>query len=112
MKLTQILEQVRVGDTFYRESKPEILYERIGSLIERGGLGWARLEGIQQYYEWRIIPEQRIDEDVHAMDWTIRKGNLKEYRPSAKKARMRPNFSEKTRHGWTYYDQIEMPKLP
>jgi hypothetical protein len=73
-------------------------------------LGWANLEGTGQCCEWQIIPEQRIDEDVHATDWAIRKGNLKEYRPSAKMVRMRPNFSEKTRHGWTLYDQIEMPR--
>ena len=95
MILTTVLEQVRVGDSFYRESNPAILYERIGALIERNGLGWAKLEGAGQYCEWRIFPEQRIDNDVSATDWTILKGNLKEYRPSAKKPRMRPNFSEK-----------------
>ena len=105
-----VLEQVRIGDTFYRESKPEILYERIGALIERNGLGWAKLEGTRQYCEWWGIPEQKNDEDIRATDWTIRKGNLKEYRPSAKKPRLKPLFSEKTRHGWTYYDQVEMPK--
>ena len=68
-----VLEQVRIGDTFYRESKPEILYERIGALIERNGLGWAKLEGTRHDYDWQIIPERRIDEDVQATDWTIRK---------------------------------------
>ena len=110
MILTTVLEQVRVGDSFYRESNPAILYERIGALIERNGLGWAKLEGAGQYCEWRIFPEQRIDNDVSATDWTILKGNLKEYRPSAKKPRMRPNFSERTRHAWTFYDQIEPPR--
>ena len=110
MKLTAVLEQVRVGDVFYRESKPEILYERIGALIERNGLGWAKLEGTQYHYDWQIIPERRNDEDVRATDWMIRKGNLQEYRPSAKKPRLKPLFTEKTRHGWTYYDQVEMPR--
>lgn len=104
------LEQVRSGDTFYRKSKPEVLYERIGALIERNGLGWAKLEGTGQYCEWRIIPEEAIDEDVQATDWTIHKGNLKEYRPSAKKPRLKPLVTEKTRRGWTYYDQVEMPR--
>ena len=110
MILTTALQQVRVGDSFYRKSKPEILYERIGTLIERNGLGWAKLEGAGQYCEWEFMSEQRIDEDVRATDWTIRKGNLNEYRPSAKKPRMRPNFSEKTRHAWTLYDQTEAPR--
>ena len=111
MNLKTVLEQVRIGDTFYRESKPEILYERIGALIERNGLGWARLEGERQYYDWRIIPEQRIDDDVQATDWTIRKGKLKEYNSMAKKPRLRPLFTEKTRHGWTFYDAVEPPRL-
>ena len=110
MNLNAVLEQVRVGDSFYRKSKPEILYERIGALIERNGLGWAKLEGAGQYYEWEIVPEQKIDEDIRATDWTIIKGNLKEYRPSAKPPRIRPNFSEKTRHAWTFYDQVEPPR--
>jgi len=110
MDLTTVLEQVRVGDSFYRESKPEILYERIGALIERGGLGWAKLEGAGQYYEWQIMPEQKNNEDVQATDWTIRKGNLKEYRPSAKKVRLKPLLTEKTRHAWTFYDQVESPR--
>ena len=110
MILTTVLEQVRVGDSFYRKSKPEILYERIGALIERNGFGWAKLEGAGQYCEWEIIPEQRIDEDVRATDWVIVKGNLNEYRPSAKKPRLRPLLTEKTRHAWTFYDQIEAPR--
>ena len=109
MNLSAVLEQVRIGDTFYRKSKPEILYERIGALIERNGLGWAKLEGTQYRYDWQIIPEQRIDEDVRATDWIMRKGNLKEYNPLAKKPRLKPLFTEKTRHGWTFYDQIEPP---
>jgi hypothetical protein len=112
MILTAVLEQVRVGDSFYRESKPDILYERIGALIERNGLGWARLESTRQDYSWQIIAERKNDEDVLATDWTIRKGNLKEYNPLAKKPRLRPLLTDKTRHGWTLYDQIEQPKLP
>jgi hypothetical protein len=112
MILTAVLEQVRVGDSFYREAKPDILYERIGALIERNGLGWARLESTRQDYDWQIIPEQRIEEDIQATDWTIRKGNLKEYNPLAKKPRSRPLLTEKTRHGWTYFNQTEQPRLP
>jgi hypothetical protein len=104
MILTAILEQVRVGDSFYRESKPEILYERIGALIERNGLGWARLESTWQDCVWQIMPDQKIDDDLRATDWMIRKGNLKEYNPLAKKPRLRPLLTEKTRHWWTFYD--------
>ena len=110
MILIEVLEQVRVGDSFFRESQPEILYERIGALIERSGLGWAKLEGTQQHYAWKIFHEHRINEDVQATDWTIRRGNLKEYNPLAKKPRLKPLYSEKTRHGWTFYDQIEPQK--
>jgi hypothetical protein len=109
MILTAILEQVRVGDSFYRESKPEILYERIGALIERNGLGWARLESARQDCVWQVIPDQTIEEDIQATDWTLRKGNLKEYNPKAKKPRFRPLLTDKTRHGWTLYDQREPP---
>jgi hypothetical protein len=107
MNLHTVLEQVHVGDAFYRESNPAILYERIGSLIERNGFGWAKLEN-----DWKILPEQRIDEDVRATDWVIRKGSLKEYNPSAKRPRLRPLLTEKTRHGWTFYDTVEPPKHP
>jgi len=113
MILSAVLEQVRVGDSFYRESKPDILYERVGTLIERNGLGWARLEGAQHHCAWQVIPEQKNDGDLRATDWTIRKGNLKEYDPLAKKKpRLKPLLSEKTRHGWTFYDQAEPPKQP
>jgi hypothetical protein len=110
MILSAVLEQVRVGDSFYRESKPEILYERIGTLIERNGLGWAKLEGAQQHYAWQVIPEQKNDEDLQATDWMIRKGSLKDYDPLAKKPRLTSLFTEKTRYGWTFYDQAEPPK--
>jgi len=112
MILTEILAQVRVGDSFFRETKPGILYERIGALIERNGLGWARLGGTQQDCDWQIIPDQKTDEDIDATDWTIRKGDLKEYNPSAKKPRLRPLLTEKTRNGWTFFNQLEPPKLP
>ena len=110
MNLTTVLERVDVGDSFYRKSKPEILYERIGALIERNGLGWAKLEGTGQYCEWEIFPEQKNAEEVRATDWVIVKGNLNEYRPLAKKPRRRPLLTEKTRHAWTFYDQIEVPR--
>ena len=110
MRLNEILELVPVGGSFYRVSKPDILYERIGTLIERDGLGWARLEGNDRGYDWTILPERRIDADVQATDWTLQKSSQTERAPSTKKPRLRPNFSEKTRHAWTYYDQIEPPK--
>jgi hypothetical protein len=71
MRLHKILEQVPVGGSFYRESNPDILYERIGTLIERDGLGWARLEGYDRHYVWTIVPEQRIEEEIQATDWTL-----------------------------------------
>ena len=110
MTLSEILRRVRVGDSFYRESKPDILYERIGTLIERNGLGWATLEGTQHRCGWHITPEQKIDEDILAADWILCKGNLKEFDPLAKPPRYRSSFTEKTRHGWTFYDQTEAPK--
>ena len=110
MKLNEILELVSVGGTFYRESKPDVLYERIGTLIERDGLGWARLEGNHRGYGWTILPEQRVEEDLRAADWALQKSSHKERPAQAKKSRLRPLLSEKTRHAWTYYDQIEMPK--
>jgi len=109
MILATILEQIRVGDSFYRETKPEILYERIGALIERDGLGWARLEGNGRDYGWVILPEQRMEEDIRAVDWTLQKSNSPEYSPSAKKPRFRPLLTEKNRHAWTFYDSIEPP---
>jgi len=54
MRLNEMLERVPVGGTFYRESKPDVLYERIGTLIERDGLGWARLEGNNRDYGWTM----------------------------------------------------------
>jgi len=109
MNLTEIFELVPVGGAFYRESKPDVLYERIGTLIERDGLGWARLEGNDRGYDWTILPEQRIEEDVLATDWTIQKNTENEHTRPAKKPRLRPLISEKTRHAWTFYDQVEKP---
>jgi len=77
-------------------------------LIDRNGFGWARL-GYGQGNDWNIEPTMRSDEDMRATDWTIRKGNLKEYDPSARKPRLRARFTEKTRHGWTLYDPTEAP---
>ena len=108
MRLAEVLQQVRVGDSFYRASKPDVLYDRIGALIERNGLGWATI-GYGHGNDWEIVPEMKINEDLLAADWTILKGNLKEYDPSAKPPKLKANFTEKTRHGWTCYDQMETP---
>jgi hypothetical protein len=110
MQLNEILELVPVGGSFFRESEPDVLYERIGTLIERNGFGWAKLEGNEFRYDWTILPEQRIEADIQATDWTLQKSNQKERTPSAKKPRLRPLITEKTRHAWTFYDQIEPPK--
>ena len=109
MNLNEIFELVPVGGSFFRESKPDVLYERIGTLIERDGLGWARLEGNDWGYDWTILPEQRVEADIQATDWTIQKGNEEEHIRPAKKPRLRPLLTEKTRCAWTYYDQVEMP---
>ena len=101
MNLNEIFELVPVGGAFFRASKPNVLYERIGTLIERDGLGWARLEGNDWGYDWTILPEQRIEEDIQATDWTLQRSNLKERTPLAKKPRLRPLITEKTRHAWT-----------
>jgi len=110
MNITEIFELVPVGGSFYRASKPEILYERIGTLIERDGLGWARLEGNDRGYDWTILPGQRIEADIQATDWTLQKSSQNERTSSARKPRLRPLISEKTRHAWTFFDQIDPPK--
>ena len=110
MTLNEILELVPVGGAFYRESKPDVLYERVGTLIERDGLGFARLEGNNRGYGWTIFSEQRIAEDLRATDWTLQKNTLHERPASTKKPRLRPLISEKTRHAWTFYDTLEQPK--
>ena len=102
--LIEILQSVRVGDSFYRAAKPNVLYERIGALIERDGLGWAILKR-SQHYEWEIMPEMSIDVDNTATDWILQKNaDLKDFDPKArsKKYRSRPLITEKTRHGWTF----------
>lgn len=110
MYLNEILELVPVGGSFYRKSKPDVLFERIGTLIERDGLGWARLEGNDRGYDWVIIPEQRIEADIQAADWTLHKSDRDGRTVSAKKPRLRPLLTEKTRHAWTFYDSMEPPK--
>ena len=110
MTLNEILEMVPVGGSFFRASKPDVLYERIGTLIERSGLGWARLEGSDRGYDWTILPEQRNEADIQATDWTLQKTSQQERNPSAKKPRLRPLISEKTRNAWTFFDQIDPPK--
>ena len=110
MRINEILELVPVGGSFYRASKPEILYERIGTLIERDGLGWARLEGNDWGYDWTIFPEQRNEEDFRATDWILQQNCREEHPVSAKKPKLRPLITEKTRFAWTFYDQLEPPK--
>ena len=110
MLLNEILECVPVGGSFYRVSKPDVLYERIGTLIERSGMGWARLEGNERGYNWNIIPEQRIEEDIQAADWTLQQSSRDERPVPAKKPRLRPLLTEKNRHAWTFYDQIDPPR--
>jgi hypothetical protein len=110
MRLHEILERVPVGGSFYRASKPNVLYERIGTLIERDGLGWARLEGNDRGYDWTILPERRVEEDIQATDWILPKGSEKVRVRSTKKPRLRPLYTEKTRKAWTFYDQIDPPQ--
>ena len=110
MRLHEILERVPVGGSFYRTSKPDVLFERIGTLIERNGIGWARLEGDGNNYDWVIIPEQRMEEEIQAADWTLQKCRREERPTPAKKPRLRPLLTEKTRHAWTFYNQIEPPR--
>jgi len=109
MNITEIFELVPVGGAFYREAKPEVLYERIGVLIERNGLGWARLEASDRG-DWTILPDGRSEEDIQATDWTLQKSSQNERTSSARKPRLRPLISEKTRLAWTLYDQIDPPK--
>ena len=110
MNITEIFELVPVGGSFFREAKPDVLYERIGTLIERSGLGWARIEGNNSGSHWTILPEQRVEADIQATDWTLQKTSQQERNPSAKKPRLRPLISEKTRNAWTFFDQIDPPK--
>jgi hypothetical protein len=97
--LDEVLQQVRVGDAFYRTSKPEIIYERIGALIERNGLGWATL---CRTGEWDISGS---DSELSARDWTVCRNELQKDFDSATKAPMlHERFSERTRNAWTLYD--------
>ena len=99
--LVEVLQSVRVGDSFYRAAKPTVLYERIGALIERNGLGWATLKR-SQYCEWEIMPEMSIAADNTATDWILQKDD-KDFAPKTqKKYRNRPLITEKTRHAWTF----------
>jgi len=110
MQLNEIFELVPVGGAFYRETKPDVLYERIGTLIEREGLGWARLEADDRGGDWTILPEQRNEEDVQATDWILQKNTEQERTRPAKRPRLRPLLTEKTRLAWTLYDQLDPPK--
>ena len=107
MTLDEVLRLVRVGDAFYRESKPEVLYERIGTLIERDGLGWATLRYSTEY-AWDIIPERNVEADNRAADWILQRDErLRDFDPKARSPKLSPLITEKTRHGWTFYDQTE-----
>ena len=107
--LYEVLESVRVGDSFYRAAKPGIIYERIGSLIERSGLGWATLKRTADY-EWDIASEMSIDEDNTATDWVLQKDErLPDFDPKARRVKHRKLVTEKTRHAWTFYDQTARP---
>jgi hypothetical protein len=109
--LGEVLQSVRVGDSFYRAAKPDVLYERIGALIERDGLGWATLKR-SLHCEWDIMPEMSIAEDNEATDWILQKdASLNDFNPKARPPKRRPLISEKTRHGWTYYDQTTPPPM-
>jgi hypothetical protein len=109
MTLDEVLRQVRVGDAFYRQAKPDILYERIGTLIERDGLGWATLRRTVEY-AWDIVPEMSVDTDNRAADWTLQRDERqRDFDPLARSPKLRPLVTEKTRHGWTFYDQTDPP---
>jgi hypothetical protein len=107
MTLDEVLRLVRVGDAFYRESMPDVLYERIGTLIERDGLGWATLKHSVEY-AWDIVPEMSIAADNRAEDWALQRDErLPEFDSTARSPKLCPLITEKTRHGWTFYDQSE-----
>ena len=84
MALNEILEQVRVGNSFYRAAKPDIPYERIGALIERNGLGWAMLK--RTYHcEWEIVSELNDEVDNSPTDWILQRDEwLKDFDPKAR----------------------------
>ena len=58
----------------------------------------------------KIVLAMRIEEDIQATDWILCKGNLKEFDPLVKPSHYRPLVTERTRYGWTYYDQTEAAK--
>jgi hypothetical protein len=103
MRINEILELVPVGGSFYRESKPDVIYERIGALIERDGLGWAKIEVNEFGCDWTILPDQQTDEEILATDWTLHKNSQQERAAPTKKPRLLPLITEKTRHAWTHH---------
>jgi len=111
MTLDEVLRQVRVGDAFYRSAKPDVLYERIGTLIEREGLGWAMAKRSLDDGDWDFVPEMAIAEDNAATDWILQRDErLPDFDSKARSPKLSPLITEKTRHGWTFYDQIETPR--
>ena len=96
MTLHEILCSVRIGDIFYRESLPDIIYERTGAVIECDGLPWA---SINCCGDWEI-PGCHTDND-----WTlVRQSIQKDFDPKKRPPILKPCYTEKNRHGWTYYD--------
>jgi len=97
MALDEVLQNVRVGDSFYRSAKPDILYERIGALIERNGLGWATLKQTP-HCEWEIVSEMNDEVDNSATDWTLQRDErLKDFDPKAKAPKLRARFTQSIR---------------
>ncbi|MCL2005807.1 MAG: hypothetical protein FWG73_06545 [Planctomycetaceae bacterium] len=97
MTLDEVLQNVRVGDSFYRSAKPDILYERIGALIERNGLGWATLKRTHNC-EWEIMAEMNDAVDNSATDWTLQRDErLKDFDPKAKAPKLRSRFTQSIR---------------
>jgi hypothetical protein len=78
-------------------------------LIERNGLGWATVK----YHAndgWDIVPEMSVREDNEATDWMLQRDeSLSDFDPTARPVKLPPNYSEKTRHAWTLYDQMSPP---
>ena len=96
MTLDEVLQQVRVGDSFYRTAMPDILYERIGALIERNGLGWATLKRTYNC-EWEIVPEMNDEVGNAATDWILQRDErLKDFDPKAKAPKLRARFTQRT----------------
>ena len=94
MTLDEVLQNVRVGDSFYRSAKPDILYERIGALIERNGLGWATLKQTP-HCEWEIVSEMNDEVDNSATDWILQRDErLKDFNPKARAPKLHARFTE------------------